>query len=206
MIPRHAILGHTPYLSRSSRFICLCRQILAEMSSHILIFRGFIASLLDGIHVILGHIPYLLGSSGICLFVHTFITERMNLVMKFLGFHHVLIYATLGYIPYLSGSFGGGRFVQTILIEDMSHCYDIFGLHHVSIGCHTRASPSNFAFIIFSSGVQTSPSYGSDVQTSSVSHLLAPQLDVQTSSSAYRAFRLRLHIDQMFRLHMYHIC
>ena len=28
----------------------------------------------------------------------------------------------------------------------------------------------------------------------------------QTSSSAYQAFRLRLHIDQMFRLHLHHIC
>ena len=92
-------------------FVCLCRQILAEMSSHILIFRGFITSLLDGIHVILRHIPYLLGLSGICLFVHIVIIERMSLVMTFLGFHHVLIDATLGYIPYLLGSFGGGRFV-----------------------------------------------------------------------------------------------
>ena len=73
--------------------------------------------------------------------------------MTFLGFHHVLIDATLGHIPYLSGSFGGGRFVKTVLIEDMSHCDDIFGLHHVSIRCHTKAYPSNFAFIIFSSNV-----------------------------------------------------
>ena len=101
--------------------------------------------------------------------------------MTFLGFHHVLIDATLGHIPYLSGSLRGGRFVQTILIEDMSHCYDIFGLHHVSIECHTRAYTSNFAFTIFNS-------------------------DVQTSSSTYKAFRLRLHMDQMFRLHMHHIC
>ena len=96
------------------------------MSSHILIFGGFITSLLDGIHVILRHNPYLPRSSGICLFVHTIIIERMSLVMTFLGFHHVLIDATLGHIPYLSGSYGGGRFVQTVLIEDMSHCYDIF--------------------------------------------------------------------------------
>ena len=151
------------------------------MSSHILIFRGFITSLLDGRHVILGHIPYSLGSSGICLFVHIVIIERMSLIMTFLGFHHVFINATLGHMLYLSGSSGGGRFVQTILIEDMNHRYDIFGLHHVSIGCHTRAYPFNFAFTIFSS-------------------------DVQASSSAYKAFRLRLHMDQMFRLHLYHIC
>ena len=143
------------------------------MSSHILIFGGFITSLLDDIHVILGHISYPPRSLGICLFVHTIVIERMSLVMTFSGFHHVLIDATLGHIPYLSGSFGGGRFVQTVLIEDMSHCYDIFGLHHVYVGCHTRAYPSNFAFTIFSSGVQTSPLYGSDVQTSSVSHFLA---------------------------------
>ena len=29
---------------------------------------------------------------------------------------------------------------------------------------------------------------------------------VQTSSSAYQAFRLRLHTDKMFRLHLHHIC
>ena len=99
---------------------------------------------------------------------------------EILGFRNVLIDATLGNIPYLSGSFGGGRFVQTVLIEDMSHCYDIFGLHHASVGCHTRAYPSNFAFTI-------------------------NRLDVQTSSSAYQAFRLRLYMDQMFKLHLHHI-
>ena len=93
---------------------------------------------------------------------------------------HVMIDATLGHIPYLLGSFGGGRFVQTVLIEDMSHCYDIFGLHHVSVGCHTRAYPSNFAFTISRS-------------------------NAQTSSSTYQAFKLRLHMDQMFRLHLHHI-
>ena len=63
---------------------------------------------------------------------------------------------------------------------------------------------SDFVFCI--SGVQTSPSFASDVQTSSASHSLAPQSDVQTSSSAYQAFRLCLNMDQMFRLHLYHIC
>ena len=124
------------------------------MLSHILISWGFITSLLDDIHVILGHIPYLPGPLGICLFVHTVIIERMSLVITFLGFHHVLINATLGHISYLSGSFRGGWFVQAVPFEDMSHCYDIFGLHHVSIGCHTRAYPSNFAFTIFSSKVR----------------------------------------------------
>ena len=81
----------------------------------------------------------------------------------------------------VTGLFGGGWFVQEVLIEDMSHCYDIFRLYHVSIGCHTRAYPSNFAFTIFN-------------------------LDFQTSISAYQAFRLPLHMDQMFRLHLYHIC
>ena len=126
LIPRHAILGHTPYLSGSFGCVCLCRQILVEMSSQILIFGGFITSLLDDMHVILGHIPYLPRSAGICLFVHTIVIEMMSLVMTFLGFHHVLIDATLGHIPYLSGSFGRGWFVQTVLIDDMSHCYDIF--------------------------------------------------------------------------------
>ena len=150
------------------------------MSSHTLIFGGFITSLLDDIHVILGHIPYPPRSSGICLFVHTIVIERMSLVMTFSGFHHVLIDATLGHIPYHSGSFGRGWFVQTVLIDDMSHCYDIFGLRHVYVGCHIGAYPSNFAFTIFSSGVQT-------------------------SSSAYQAFKLHLHMDQMFRLHLHHI-
>ena len=149
------------------------------MSSHILIFGRF-TSLLDGIHVILGHIPYPLGSSRIYLFMHTIIIEKMSLVMTLLGFHHVLIDATLGHIPYLSGSFGGGWFVQAVLIEDMSNFYDIFGLHHVSIGCHTRAYPSNFAFTIFNT-------------------------DVRTSSSIDQVFRLRLRMDQMFRLHLRNI-
>ena len=52
----------------SSRVVGLCRQILAQMSSHIFIFRGLIMSLLDVIHVILGHIPYSLGSLGFCFF------------------------------------------------------------------------------------------------------------------------------------------
>ena len=96
--------------------------------------------------------------------------------MTFSGFHHVLIDATLGHIPYLSGSFRRGWFVQTVLIDDMSHCYDIFGLCHVYVGYHIGVYPSNFTFTIFSSGVQTSPLYGSDVQTSSASHLLAQQV------------------------------
>ena len=74
--------------------------------------------------------------------------------------------------------------------------------------CITFASTtirlSNFIFYI--SGVQTSLLYGSDVQTSFVSHFLEPQLDFQTSSSAYQAFKLCLYMDQMFILHLYHIC
>ena len=96
------------------------------MSSHILIFGGFITSLLDDMHVILGHIPYPPRLVEICLFVHTIVIERMSLVMTFSGFHHALIDATLGNIPYLPGSFRRGWFVQTVLIDDMSHCYDIF--------------------------------------------------------------------------------
>ena len=86
LIPRHAILGHTPYFSGSFGCVCLRRQILAEMSSHILIFGGFITSLLDDMRVILGHIPYPPRSAGICLFVHTIVIERMSLVMKFWDF------------------------------------------------------------------------------------------------------------------------
>ena len=153
-------------MSGSFGCVCLCRQILVEMSSHISIFGGFITSLLDDIHVILGHIPYSPRSSGICLFVHTIVIERMSLVMTFSGFHHVLVDATLGHTPYLSGSFGRGWFVQTILIDDMSHCYDIFGLRHVMLDVISLTSP-----------------------------LL----------SSVQAFRLRLHIDQMFTLHLHHI-
>ena len=101
------------------------------------------------------------------MFRHTVIIERMSIVMTFLGFHNVLIDAILRHIPYILGSFGGGLFVHIVLIEDMSHCYDISGLHNVSIGCHTKAYPFKFAFTIFSS-------------------------NVQTSSSAYQAFRLLL--------------
>ena len=86
LIPLHVVLGHTPYLSGSFGCVCLCRQILVEMSSHILIFGGFITSLLADIHVILGHIPYLPRSSRICLVVHTIVIERMSLVMKFWDF------------------------------------------------------------------------------------------------------------------------
>ena len=93
-------------MSGSFGCVFLCRQILAEMLSHILIFGGFITSLLDGIHVILGHNPYLLGSSGICLLVHTY--QEDEFCYEILGFRNVLIYATLGHIPYLLGSFGGG--------------------------------------------------------------------------------------------------
>ena len=63
-----AILRHIPYLSRSSRFVCLYRQILVEMSSYILILGGFIMSLLDDIHVILRHIPYSSRSLGVCAY------------------------------------------------------------------------------------------------------------------------------------------
>ena len=68
----------------------------------------------------------------------------------------------------------------------------------------TAVKRSDFVFYI--SGVQTLPLYVSDVQTSSVSHSLAPWSDVQTSSSAYQAFRLCLYMHQMSRLHLYHIC
>ena len=86
LIPRHAVLGHSPYLSGSFGCVCLCRQILVEMSSHILIFGGFTTSLLNDIHVILGNNPDLPRSSGICLVVHTIVIERMSLVMKFWDF------------------------------------------------------------------------------------------------------------------------
>ena len=63
-----AILRHIPYLSGSSGFVVLYKQILDEMSSHILIFSGFITSLLDDIHVILRHIPHSSGSSSVCAY------------------------------------------------------------------------------------------------------------------------------------------
>ena len=78
--------GIPPYLSGSFGCVGLCKQILVEMSSHILMFWGFITSLLDDIYVIFGHNPYPPGSSIICLVVHTIVIERMSLVMKFWDF------------------------------------------------------------------------------------------------------------------------
>ena len=63
-----SILGHIPYLSGSYGFVVLYKQILDEMSSHILIFGGFITSLLDDIHVILRYITHSSGSSGVCAY------------------------------------------------------------------------------------------------------------------------------------------
>ena len=79
-----------------------------------------------------------------------------------MGFHHVLIDATLGHIPNMSGSFGRGWFLQAVRSDDMSHCYDIFGFRHVMLDVILGHTPL------------TSLLYGSDVQTSSVSHFLAP--------------------------------
>ena len=77
---------------------------------------------------------------------------------------------------------------------------------HTSSASHSLAQQIRRSdFVLCVSGVQTSPSYGSDVQTSFASHSPAPQSDVQTSSSTYQAFKLYLHMDQMFRLHLHHI-
>ena len=73
-------------MSGSFECVCLCRQILAEMLCHILIFGSFITSLLDDIHVILGHNPHPPGSSEISLLMHTIVIERMSLVIKFWDF------------------------------------------------------------------------------------------------------------------------
>ena len=86
LISRHhgalnIILGHTPYLSGSSGVVGLCRQILVEMLSHILIFWGFITSLLDVIHSILGHTPYMSRSSGVCWIVHTVLVKMLSHVL-----------------------------------------------------------------------------------------------------------------------------
>ena len=69
------------------------------MLSRILIFWGFITTLLDDIHVILGHIPYPLVSYKFYLFVQTILIEMMSFVMTFWGFHHVVLVAMLGHIP-----------------------------------------------------------------------------------------------------------
>ena len=174
----------------------------------------------------LGHIPYLSGSFGGGRFVQTVLIEDMSHCYDIFGLHHV--YVGCHTRPYPS------NFTFNIFRSDVqtsSSTYQAFRLRlhmdqtlirlrHIRrsdfaliwirclhLICITFASTavrrSDFVFCI--SGVSTSPSYGSDVQTSSVLHLLAPQSDVQTSSSAYQTFRLRLHVDQMFRLHMYHI-
>ena len=84
----------------------------------------------------------------------------------------------------------------------ISHCYDSFGFRHVYVGCYSGAYPSNFAFIIFSSGIQTSPLYGSDVQTSSASHLLAQQ---QVRCSNFICITFAISAGQTFRLRLLHI-
>ena len=148
------------------------------MSSHILIFGGFITSLLDDMHVILGHIPYPPRSAGICLFVHTIVIERMS--HDIFGISSCFDRCHTGAYPL---SFG---IIWTWLVcPDSSYQeYEPLLLHFLTsscyVRCHTRAYPSNFAFTIFRS-------------------------DIQTSSSKYQAFRLRLHMDQMFRLHLHHI-
>ena len=78
----YAILRHTPYMLGSSGVAGLCRQVLAEMLSHVLIFWGFITSLLDVvIHAILGHTLYLSRSFGVCWIMHIVLVEMLSLVL-----------------------------------------------------------------------------------------------------------------------------
>ena len=95
-----AILGHTPYLSRSSGVCWIMHRVLAEMLSHVLISWGFITSLLDGIHVILRHTPYPPGLYGVCLFAHTTLIEMMSHVIFFV-FTMFLLDVILGHTPYV---------------------------------------------------------------------------------------------------------
>ena len=181
LISRHAILGHTPYLSGSSGFVCLCRQTLIEMSGHILIFGGF-HQISIGWHTCHTWAYPLSARTIRNLFVCAYSHYREDeSCYDIFWISSCFDRCHIGAYPLPFGIIWRWWFVQAVFIEDMSHCYDIFGLHHVSVGCHTMAYPSNFAFTIFSS-------------------------DVQASSSVDHAFRLRLHMDKMFKLHMYHTC
>ena len=127
--------------------------------------------------------------------------------MTFLDFIMFLLDVILGHTPLTSPLLSLDQTFRLRLLHIRRSDFAFIWIRCPDFICITFASTvvkrSDFAFCI--SGVQTSPLYGSDVQTSSVSHLLAPQLDFQTSSSTYQAFRLRLYMDQMFRLHLYHI-
>ena len=227
-----ATLGHIPYLLGSFRGGRFVQTALIEDMSHCYDFLDFIMFMLD---VILGHTPltspllssvhmfrlrllhirrpdfafiWIRCSDFICITFastvdHTFILCLLHI--KCLDFAFIWIRCSdLIYITFASTTDQKFRLrLLHIRCSDFAfiwiRCSDVIFITFSS----TKARRSDFVFC--RSSVQTSPSYGSDVQTSFVSHLLAPQLDVQTSFSADQAFRLHLHMDQMFRLHLYHI-
>ena len=127
--------------------------------------------------------------------------------MTFLDFIMFLLDVILGHTPLTLPLLSLDQTFRLRLLHIRRSDFAFIWIRCSDFICITFASTtvrrSDFVFCI--SSVQTSPLYGSDVQTSSISHSLAPQSDVQTSSSAYQAFRLRLYMDQIFRLHLYHI-
>ena len=123
------------------------------------------------------------------------------------------MHVILGHFPYPPRSAGICLFVHTIVIERMSLVMTFSGFHDVLIDAtlgHTPYLSGSFGRGWF---VQT-------VLIDDMSHcydifgLRHVMLDVilrhtpLTSPllSSVQAFRLRLHMDQMFRLHLYHIC
>ena len=128
--------------------------------------------------------------------------------MTFLDFIIFMLDVIVGHTPLISPLLSSVKMFRLRLLHIRRLDFAFIWIRCSDFICITLASivvrRSNFVFYI--SGIQTSPLYGSDVQISSISHFLAPQLDVQTSSSAYQAFRFRLHMDKMFRLHLHHIC
>ena len=122
------------------------------------------------------------------------------------------IHVILGHIPHLPRSLGICLFVHTIVIEMMSLVMTFLGFHHVLID-------STLGHIPYLSGSFGRGWFVQTVLIDDMSHcydifgLRHVMLDVilghtpLTSPllSLVQAFRLRLYMDQMFRLHLYHI-
>ena len=111
-------------MSGSFRVYWIMHIVLAEMSIHVLIGRGFITSLLDGIHVILGHSLYSSGSYGVRLLVHIVLIEMVSHVI-FLGFIMFLLDVILRPTPLVS------EIIWSLLVcvdspyREDEPCYDI---------------------------------------------------------------------------------
>ena len=127
--------------------------------------------------------------------------------MTFLDFIMFMLNVIIGYTPLTSPLLSSVQTFRLRLLYIRCLDFAFIWIRCLDFICLTLASIAvrRPYFVFYIAGIQTSPSYGSYVQTSSVSHFLVSQLDVQTSSSTYQAFRFHLHMDQMFRLHLHHI-